>query len=294
MMRVRMIVGIVAACAGGAGAANVYMLTSGDPVTDDAARQALITRGHTVTVGVAYTAFDGTQSLAGYDTVYLQMSYNWAQGDMPAAGQQALVTWVNGGGRLVTSEWVVWKTGTNQLTILSPILPEAGTTSYTGTTDATYTQATPNAALNAGLPAQFTFPVTYIGGTETLVVETRPGAVVYYNSASGAGVIGLAGWQVGAGSVFSFSTTCGATQTADFNFGRLLANAMGAGATGGCYANCDGSTTAPVLNVLDFNCFLNRFSAGNPYANCDGSTTAPVLNVLDFNCFLNRFSAGCP
>jgi hypothetical protein len=66
------------------------------------------------------------------------------------------------------------------------------------------------------------------------------------------------------------------------------------GGPGPCYANCDGSTTAPVLNVLDFNCFLNQFSAGGAYANCDGSTTAPVLNVLDFNCFLNRFSAGCP
>jgi hypothetical protein len=61
-----------------------------------------------------------------------------------------------------------------------------------------------------------------------------------------------------------------------------------------CYANCDGSTTPPVLNVLDFSCFLNKFAAGNPYANCDGSTTPPVLNVLDFSCFLNKFAAGCP
>jgi type 1 glutamine amidotransferase len=61
-----------------------------------------------------------------------------------------------------------------------------------------------------------------------------------------------------------------------------------------CYPNCDESTAAPLLNVLDFNCFLNRFSAGDPYANCDGSTAAPLLNVLDFNCFLNRFGAGCP
>jgi hypothetical protein len=60
-----------------------------------------------------------------------------------------------------------------------------------------------------------------------------------------------------------------------------------------CYANCDHSTTNPFLNVLDFNCFLNQFSAGASYANCDGSTIQPVLNVLDFNCFLNRFSAGC-
>jgi hypothetical protein len=60
-----------------------------------------------------------------------------------------------------------------------------------------------------------------------------------------------------------------------------------------CYPNCDHSTTVPFLNVLDFNCFLNKFSAGDSYANCDGSTIQPVLNVLDFNCFLNRFSAGC-
>jgi probable HAF family extracellular repeat protein len=64
-------------------------------------------------------------------------------------------------------------------------------------------------------------------------------------------------------------------------------------ATQGCYANCDGSTTAPVLNVQDFGCFLNRFASGNTYANCDGSTLAPVLNIQDFACFLNRFAAGC-
>jgi hypothetical protein len=66
------------------------------------------------------------------------------------------------------------------------------------------------------------------------------------------------------------------------------------GGPGPCYANCDASTAAPVLNILDFNCFLNAFSAGGSYANCDGSTATPALNVLDFNCFLNRFSAGCP
>jgi hypothetical protein len=60
-----------------------------------------------------------------------------------------------------------------------------------------------------------------------------------------------------------------------------------------CYANCDGSTTPPILNVLDFSCFLNKFAAGDPYANCDASTTPPVLNVLDFSCFLNKFAAGC-
>jgi hypothetical protein len=60
-----------------------------------------------------------------------------------------------------------------------------------------------------------------------------------------------------------------------------------------CYPNCDDSTVAPILNVLDFICFLNRFNDQDPYANCDNSTVAPVLNVLDFICYLNRFNDGC-
>ncbi|MEX2218427.1 MAG: hypothetical protein WD749_06660 [Phycisphaerales bacterium] len=61
-----------------------------------------------------------------------------------------------------------------------------------------------------------------------------------------------------------------------------------------CYANCDNSTQAPVLNVADFGCFLTRYAAGEAYANCDGSTQPPVLNVADFGCFLTKYAAGCP
>jgi hypothetical protein len=59
-----------------------------------------------------------------------------------------------------------------------------------------------------------------------------------------------------------------------------------------CYANCDGSTVAPILNILDFQCFLNKYAANDPYANCDGSSNTPVLNVLDFICFQNNFAQG--
>jgi hypothetical protein len=69
-----------------------------------------------------------------------------------------------------------------------------------------------------------------------------------------------------------------------------------------CYANCDQSTTPPILNVEDFSCFINQFASAQGlahelqlthYANCDQSTTPPVLNVEDFSCFINRFSQGC-
>lgn len=62
----------------------------------------------------------------------------------------------------------------------------------------------------------------------------------------------------------------------------------------GCYANCDGSTAPPFLNVNDFQCFIGRYAASSPAANCDGSTTPPVLNVNDFACFLTAYAAGCP
>ncbi len=60
-----------------------------------------------------------------------------------------------------------------------------------------------------------------------------------------------------------------------------------------CYANCDGSTSAPLLTANDFQCFLNAFAANDTYANCDGSTSAPLLTANDFQCFLNTYAAGC-
>ncbi len=74
----------------------------------------------------------------------------------------------------------------------------------------------------------------------------------------------------------------------------MIDNVTMTGAPAACYANCDDSTAAPVLNVADFTCFLQRFAAGESYANCDQSTAAPVLNVADFTCFLQTFAQGCP
>jgi len=60
-----------------------------------------------------------------------------------------------------------------------------------------------------------------------------------------------------------------------------------------CYANCDGSSVPPILNVSDFICFQTKYAAGDSYANCDNSTTPPVLNVSDFICFQTKYAAGC-
>jgi hypothetical protein len=61
-----------------------------------------------------------------------------------------------------------------------------------------------------------------------------------------------------------------------------------------CYANCDGSTVEPRLNVDDFICFINKFAVGDRYANCTGTEVEPYFSVQDFACFLNKFAQGCP
>jgi hypothetical protein len=78
------------------------------------------------------------------------------------------------------------------------------------------------------------------------------------------------------------------------NLGLGHINSMSLLSSASCYANCDGSTTPPVLNVNDFVCFQAAFAAGESYANCDQSTVPPVLNVNDFVCFQTKFVEGCP
>ena len=62
----------------------------------------------------------------------------------------------------------------------------------------------------------------------------------------------------------------------------------GAGFTGSCVADCDGSGE---LNIFDFLCFQNRFATGDPAADIDGDGS---LTIFDFLAFQNAFAAGCP
>jgi hypothetical protein len=157
--------------------------------------------------------------------------------------------------------------------------------------------------------------IDVMGGTTTLTASGSYNAQLAstssYDQVGGNGTIAISGTlNVGLVGVFSppvgstYDIISGPTVTGTFstvnlptlssghiwfitygpNYVRLYAT---------CYGNCDGSSTAPVLNANDFNCFLNKFAAGDGYANCDGSSVAPTLNANDFNCFLNSYAAGC-
>jgi hypothetical protein len=112
-------------------------------------------------------------------------------------------------------------------------------------------------------------------GTQAWIQDLSSFGCLAWDGASGAFV---AGW--------TFGNLGG--QNAGGSDAWLARNGMS------CYPNCDTSTTAPILNIADFSCFLQKFAAGDPYANCDSSTQPPTLNIADFSCFLQKFAAGCP
>ncbi len=135
-----------------------------------------------------------------------------------------------------------------------------------------------------------TMALTVLAPLSAAWAQSGGGFDVSWNTIDGGG-------GVSSGGGFSISGTAGQPDAGPAMTGGSFIVAGGfwaAPAAPPCYANCDASTVPPILNVNDFNCFLNRFTAADPYANCDGSTTPPVLNVNDFICFLNRFAAGCP
>lgn len=139
----------------------------------------------------------------------------------------------------------------------------------------------------------------YVFGTDTRSATTH---VVFGGKVSGAGILDWS--NIPSSTVVTKSrlsvalSSCGyailawhngAVGSADIQAQNVNAD----GSLGLCYANCDCSMVAPILNVNDFVCFINRFGEESPYANCDASTIPPVLNVNDFLCFMNAFSAGC-
>lgn len=88
-----------------------------------------------------------------------------------------------------------------------------------------------------------------------------------------------------------FSTlagTAGGATAANFTIATL-------GCPASCYADCDTSSGAGVLDIFDFLCFQDSFTQSEPYAcDCDTSSGTGVCDIFDFLCFQDAFVNGCP
>lgn len=226
------VVGLAASTAAAGG--NVYVFGTGNAAIDSAYASALTARGHTVTTGAPWSGFDGTISLVGFDAVVMNHGANWngSAQEVPAAGQQQLVDFVNAGGGLVTTEWIIYNyatSGNSAYSTLFPILPVSYGNSWNSSVQTTFSVVTPDPIMNALLPASFTTPLNSFAGTETRLFA-KPGATVFFESSNmsmpGQRNDGVTGWEVGNGRVISFSTMPGGTSLANENYAQLLSNAV--------------------------------------------------------------------
>jgi len=223
---------------GVAGAVSVYLMSCGttrsywpptttDPL-DNKIKEELEGFGHTVTIGVPYRQFDGTQSLAGYDVVLMMANYDYGS-SMPADGQTALVAFITNGGGLITGEFAVWNVNYNTYNTLNPVFPtlSPGPTYLTSSSSTTYTENITDQLINKNLPDSFSFSLSNISGTEASL-QAKSGAIVFYTSSNftSPNNVGLAGWSYGSGRVANFSNLIGMDQMNDENFQQLLSNTV--------------------------------------------------------------------
>ncbi len=133
-----------------------------------------------------------------------------------------------------------------------------------------------------------------------ILAQDSTGAAIWTEPSPANGTTGGPGWPEWAPNGPSTSKILATNSAIAWNIdpdvlGSYTVALTGACFLGGssCYANCDGSTSNPLLTANDFQCFLNKYASGDSYANCDLSTSNPLLTANDFQCFLNSYAGGC-
>jgi hypothetical protein len=130
--------------------------------------------------------YDGVDlSTSNYDLIIPGGNYNWPlDDDMPSAGQNAIVNFVNAGGAMLTCEWIYWRIGvSNTMSTLETILPGVGVNGqYSSPTSAvTFSVVSPNTIINTGVPNPFSMFLENIAGVHSDIINVKQGATIFYN-----------------------------------------------------------------------------------------------------------------
>jgi hypothetical protein len=214
----------------------VLLIGSGDSTNNALLQSVLTAQGDTVTVGPTFNNFTGG-NLSGYSDVLLVPNGSYVPtSDMPVSGQQALVNYVNSGGGLVTSEWLMQDiVNGHQFQTLYPVLPfSPGFDIATSNTPITFSALTKDPVMNANLPNTFAFPAgNGMGNSTESLYFAKSGATAFFATnqwtstfgGNGTGY-GVVGWNYGQGRVLSISTALDDTSLTNLNFAQLVDNSV--------------------------------------------------------------------
>ncbi len=222
--------------------ADRILIVGGDASTDSLLSSYLTLAGDQVTVGPSVNNFIGA-GLSNYNAVVLAPSLldraypaggaPVLTGDMPLAGQQALVGYVASGGGLVTGGNTLTNYLDGGFQTLYKALPFMPNAIATSNTSISFGMTTPNPALDAHLPSNFSFTVARSDYNTEEYYQPKPGAISYFSTNQWSPTFGgytpssgALGWSYGSGKVFSISSPIDSSTLSTAAFGQLVSNAV--------------------------------------------------------------------
>jgi len=256
------------------------ILVIGDGGTENDVVPILQAQGYSVTLVTDDTYYNGSNpSPYGFNEVILLDGISWG-GDMPLSGQDALVSYVQGGGGLLFTEWIAWEYSNGRYAHFGPLLSVRRSSGREGTETYTVIQSHP---ITAGLPSSFS--VTSGSNIGSAVA----GMVLIQGSQSGDAVVVT---NVGAGRVVQFSMAGnyeGDRPFADANGQLLLVNTANWLAGGAWLTATPSSGTVTPSGTQNVNVKLNAASLlyGSYTANLVVNNNDPYDNPMSVPVSLN-------
>ena len=121
------------------------------------------------------------QTLDNIDVVILNNGYNWNSRFFSQSEQEALKYFVNDGGGLLTSEWVLWNTNRGQFDHLKEVFAAEPTFDYKSDKKVRYYEYDSDFIINHDVDDDFKFAPASVGGaTETTFTAFKAGSQLFY------------------------------------------------------------------------------------------------------------------
>jgi hypothetical protein len=234
---------LLAFCTAPARGEKILVLGSGNTADTAAVISALSAAGNQVALGPAVSSFTGIKGT--YNDIVLMpglLPYSSnptsnvaaVPGDMPLAGQQALVNFVTAGGGLVTGGNTLTDYLNGGFQTLFKALPFMPFAINTSNSPITFGVTTANAVLDAHLSQSFTFNPGPAGQANTEeYYQPKAGAMSFFATNQWSSTFGgeppssaALGWDYGSGRVFSISSPINAASMSSVNFAQLVSNAV--------------------------------------------------------------------
>ncbi|MBN1601842.1 MAG: choice-of-anchor D domain-containing protein [Chitinispirillaceae bacterium] len=193
------------------------VLIIGDGGTEVRLDSLFKSAGYTTTIVSDDGVYNGTNPVPdAFGVIVLTDGTNYGS-DMPLAGQNAIVNFVQNGGGLITTEWIGFEIENGRYTALQSIVPFTRTSGSSG--NETYTVISQH-PITEGVDA--TFSIT----TGTSVGIANAGEIIVNGSVSGAAVVAA---SFGKGKVVSFASAGKYSSYDAFineNLKKLIVNAL--------------------------------------------------------------------